>query len=494
MTVTEPPVRDREPHFASAAQLARLLAAGEIGAVELLDHFLERIARLDGPVNAVVALDRDRARARAAEADAARARGESWGPLHGLPMTVKDTYETEGLVTTSGAPELVGYVPTEDAESVARLKAAGAVVFGKSNTPLYAGDFETHNEVYGRTNNPYDPRRTVGGSSGGSAAVLAAGFAGLELGSDIGGSIRNPAHFCGVFGLKPTWGIVPIRGHIPGPPGSRSRADVGVAGPMGRSAADLDLGLDVLAGPSDEDAPGWRLDLPPARNGGELRGLRVATWFDDPYTPIAGDVRFALDSAAAALDAAGAKVEPATVPADLSELAGLWAQLALPTMTSGLPDEEFAGFTGIEGRPVEPDESREVRWLRAITERHRDWLRADERRHKLRHRFAGFFADHDVLLAPAFPVPAFPHSDDVPIVERTFDVDGAERPYSDALSWNVAFGALLLPAAVAPVGRTSAGLPIGVQIVASHLGDRTAVAAAGHLERLLGGFTPPPGY
>jgi amidase len=385
-------------------------------------------------------------------------------------------------------------VPTEDAESVARLKAAGAVVFGKSNTPLYAGDFETHNEVYGRTNNPYDPRRTVGGSSGGSAAVLAAGFAGLELGSDIGGSIRNPAHFCGVFGLKPTWGIVPIRGHIPGPPGSRSRADVGVAGPMGRSAADLDLGLDVLAGPSDEDAPGWRLDLPPARNGGELRGLRVATWFDDPYTPIAGDVRFALDSAAAALDAAGAKVEPATVPADLSELAGLWAQLALPTMTSGLPDEEFAGFTGIEGRPVEPDESREVRWLRAITERHRDWLRADERRHKLRHRFAGFFADHDVLLAPAFPVPAFPHSDDVPIVERTFDVDGAERPYSDALSWNVAFGALLLPAAVAPVGRTSAGLPIGVQIVASHLGDRTAVAAAGHLERLLGGFTPPPGY
>jgi amidase len=491
---TADPIPEREPHFASAATLARMLAAGDIGSVELLDHFLERIARLDGPVNAVVALDRDRARARAAEADAATARGESWGPLHGLPMTIKDTFETEGLVTTSGAPELVGYVPSSDAESVTRLKAAGAIVFGKSNTPRYAGDYQTHNEVYGRTNNPYDLDRTVGGSSGGSAAALAAGLAGFELGSDIGGSIRNPAHFCGVFGLKPTWGIVPIRGHIPGPPGSRAGADVGVAGPMGRSAADLHLGLDVLAGPSDEDAVGWRLDLPPARNGGELRGMRVATWFDDPYTPLAHEVRFVLDSAAAALDAAGAKVEPAPVPAGLEELAALWEQLVLPAMTGDLPDEDFARMRGIEDRPFEPDESRAVRSLRAITERHRDWLRANERRHQLRHRFAAFFDDHDVLLAPVLPVPAFPHSDDVPMAQRTFDVDGVERPYSDAFGWVGAFGALLLPAAVAPVGRTSGGLPIGIQVVAPHLGDRTAVAAAGHLESLLGGFRPPRGY
>src|SRR5262245_15374911 len=266
-------------HFLPATELARLLAAGDVSSVELLDHFLARVDEHDKGINAVVALDADRARARAAEADAARARGESWGPLHGLPMTVKDAFETEGLVTTSGAPVLADHVPDRDADAVALLKGAGAVVFGKTNLPLYAGDLQSFNEVYGRTNNPWDLDRTTGGSSGGAAAALAAGLTGFELGSDIGGSIRNPAHFCGVFGLKTTWGIVQIRGHIPGPPGSLSDADVGVFGPMGRSAADLDLGLDVLAAPAPHDAVAWRLELPPARNDGQVAGLRVATWF-----------------------------------------------------------------------------------------------------------------------------------------------------------------------------------------------------------------------
>ncbi|HEV7760491.1 MAG TPA: amidase family protein, partial [Acidimicrobiales bacterium] len=212
-------------HFLPAVELCRLLASGEVSSVELLDHFLRRVDEVDGPLNAVVALDADRARQRAAEADAARARGESWGALHGLPMTIKDAFETEGLVTTSGAPELGDHVPTTDAVAVARLKAAGAIVFGKTNLPIYAGDVQTYNEVYGRTNNPWALDRTAGGSSGGAAAAVAAGLTGLELGSDIGGSIRNPAHFCGVFGLKTTWGIVPGRGHIPGPPGTLSAAD-----------------------------------------------------------------------------------------------------------------------------------------------------------------------------------------------------------------------------------------------------------------------------
>ena len=322
-------------HFLPATELCRLLRDGDVSSVELLDHFLARVEAHNPGLNAVVALDAERARARAAEADAARRQGESWGPLHGLPITVKDAFETEGLVTTSGAPELRDHVPDSDADAVARLKAAGAVVFGKTNLPIHAGDLQTFNDVYGRTNNPWAPDRSPGGSSGGSAAALAAGLTGLELGSDIGGSIRNPAHYCGVFGLKPTWGVVPPRGHIPGPPGTLKPADVNVVGPLGRSAADLALGLDVLAGPAGLDAAGWRLALPPARNGGALPGLRVATWFDDPFAPIAADTRALLDGAAAALAGGGATVT-AVDPVTFSTVAEMDA-LPAPTGVTSPP-------------------------------------------------------------------------------------------------------------------------------------------------------------
>jgi amidase len=488
-------VSDHDLHFLPAAELAARLRSGDLGSVELLEHFLDRIDRHNGEVNAVVALDADRARARAAEADAARARGESWGPLHGLPMTIKDSFETEGLVTTSGAPELAHHVPATDADAVARLKGAGAIVFGKTNLPLYAGDDQTFNEVYGRTNNPWDPSRGAGGSSGGAAAALAAGLTGLELGSDIGGSIRNPAHYCGVFGHKPTWGIVPLRGHIPGPPGSLAPTDVGVAGPMGRSVTDLALGLDVLAAPTGLDAEGWRLDLPAPSNGGELAGLRVATWFDDPASPISADSRHALEGAAAALAEAGAHGAPATPPASLDELVELWERLVLPLMTGGLPDEAIAGLAaGVPPGPPEPGDPPDVRAIRALTGRHRDWLRADERRHKLRHAFAAFFEDHDVLLAPVAPVPAFPHDTERRANERVLDVDGVERRYLESISWAAGLGILYLPVTVPPIGRTPAGLPVGIQVVAPHLHDRTALAVAGHIERLLGGFVSPPGF
>ncbi len=484
-----------ELHHLPATDLVRLLAAGEVSSVELLDHFLARVDEHDGAINAVVALDADRARARAAEADAARARGESWGPLHGLPMTIKDAFETEGLVTTSGAPELAGHVPDRDAEPVALLKGAGAVVFGKTNLPIYAGDLQTYNDVYGRTNNPWDLERTPGGSSGGAAAALAAGLTPFELGSDIGGSIRNPAHFCGVFGLKPTWGVVPGRGHIPGPPGSVGGvADVGVFGPMGRSAADLALGLDVLARPRADDAVAWRLELPPPANGGAAAGLRVGTWFDDPACPVAADYRLLLELAAAALAEAGADVRPATPPAGLDELVPLWERLVLPVMSAGLDEDTFLAFAAVEAMPVAPDEDGPTRSLRAITARHRSWLGASEHRHKLRAAFARFFADHDVLLAPVMPGAAFPHDTEREMVERTIEVDGVVRPYLDGLAWNGGVGILLLPVATPPIGRTPDGLPVGVQIIAPQYHDRTAVAVAGHLEALLGGFVPPPGY
>jgi amidase len=481
-------------HFLPAAELCRLLASGEASSVELLDHFLRRIDEVGGPLNAVVALDEERARRRAADADQARSRGESWGPLHGLPMTVKDVFETEGVATTSGATVLRDHVPTADATAVARLKEAGAVVFGKTNTPLYAGDIQTYNDVYGRTNNPWALDRTPGGSSGGSAAAVAAGLTGFELGSDIGGSIRTPAHLCGVFGLKPTWGLVPALGHIPPAPGSRQEYDVGVFGPLGRSAADLALGLDVLAGPDDAAAVGWRLDLPPARHGGALAGLRVATWFDDPSVPVAGDVQTLLDDAAAALAGDGAAVTAVDPPVGLRDLARSWSQLVLPVIASALPDEMFAAFTGVEATPEQPDEDSATGMLRAMVLRHRDWMGADERRQRHRAAFAELFRHHDVLLVPVMPTTAFPHDTESEIPVRTVDVDGASRPYVEWLYWNGGIGTLLLPVAVPPIGRTPEGLPVGVQVVAPHLEDRTAIAVAGHLERLLGGFTPPPAF
>src|ERR1700678_24335 len=265
--------------FATATELTLALRDRTVSSRELLDHLLSRVDQHNPGLNAIVALDADRARAAATAADEATAKGEATGPLHGLPMTVKDVWETEGLVTTSGAPELKDYVPETDALAVGRLKAAGAIIFGKTNTPLYAGDFQTFNDVYGRTNNPWDTSRTVGGSSGGAAAAVAAGLTPLELGSDIGGSIRNPAHFNGVYGLKPSWGVVPSRGHIPGPPGTLVESDVNCNGPLARSLDDLGLGLGVLAGPVPEDAAGWRLDLDEGPAIGDVGTLRIATVF-----------------------------------------------------------------------------------------------------------------------------------------------------------------------------------------------------------------------
>src|SRR6188472_2984600 len=221
--------------FASASELAAAIRSRLISSRELLELYLGRIERFNPALNAIVTLDADRARAEADAADAAIARGDDLGPLHGVPITIKDSIETAGMRTTSGAKMLTDYVPQHDAVTVARLRAAGAIVFGKSNLPEFAGDSQSFNDLFGTTNNPWDPQRTPGGSSGGAAAAVASGLTGLELGSDIGGSLRIPAHFCGVYTIKPTWGIVPMTGHIPPPPDAQRDVDVGVIGPLTRS-------------------------------------------------------------------------------------------------------------------------------------------------------------------------------------------------------------------------------------------------------------------
>src|SRR5829696_9074997 len=325
----------------SATEIVAGIRAKEVSSSELLATFLERVERRRD-LNAVVTLDVERATATAARADEAVARGEALGALHGLPMTIKDAFETEGLRTTSGAPELADHVPERDADAVARLRAAGAVIFGKTNLPLYAGDVQTYNEVFGVTNNPWDQSCCAGGSSGGAAAALAARLTPLELGSDIGGSIRNPAHYCGVTGLKPTYGIVPIRGHIPGPPGTLSEGDIGVAGPMARTVQDLELGLDVLAGPDDARGVAWRLELPPPR-ATTLAGYRVATWLDDPAAPIDRSVLELLEGAVGTLAGAGARMdEEASLGVDLEEIAEVYVQLLVGVLANGYPPEVLA--------------------------------------------------------------------------------------------------------------------------------------------------------
>jgi amidase len=481
--------------FLPAHALARRIAAGEVASREVLGVLLDRIDRLDGPVNSVVALDAERATRAAAEADEAVARSDRLGPLHGVPMTVKDALETEGLVTTCGVPALAGHVPAGDAVAVARIKAAGAIVFGKTNVPMWAGDDQTYNDVYGVTSNPWDPSRTTSGSSGGAAAALACGFTPLEIGTDIGGSIRTPASHCGVVGHKPTWGIVPTFGYLPGPPGWRAEADLNVVGPLARDVADLRLALDVLAGPVEVTARAWSLHLPPAMTDG-LRGLRVATWFDEPANAPAAEVRALLGRAADDLADAGADVRPLAPPAPYEEHRRLGFDLLAPILAREADPEllEFADeLVRVQPEPA-PDDGDIVLTSRGMAVRHRDWIGLDERRRRLQDAWDDRFRDVDVVLAPVQPVPAFPH-DHRPITERSVDVDGEPRGYVDVGSaWALVFGLLHLPVTVVPVGRTAANLPVGVQIVGPRYADRTTMAVAEAALARWGGVAVPPGF
>src|SRR5215216_1565242 len=308
---------DRSRAFASATALVKLLTQRQISSCELLEIYLGRIERLNPALNAIVTLDTERALADADAADRAIARGQSRGPLHGLPITVKDCLATARLRTTAGAQQLADYVPTHDADAVGRLRAAGAIIFGKTNLPAFAGDAQSYNDLFGTTNNPWDVRRTPGGSSGGSAAAIAAGLSGLELGSDLGGSLRIPAHFCGVYTLKPTYGIVPLHGHIPPLPGTLADIDVSAIGPLARSAGDLDLALSVIAGPDNERGVAWRLDLPPPR-GSSLAEYRIAVWLDDPYCAVDRDITAVYDHLVTELRGAGATVEESMPPIPLA--------------------------------------------------------------------------------------------------------------------------------------------------------------------------------
>jgi amidase len=476
--------------FRSAAELAAAVRAREISSTELLDCYLSRIERLNPGLGAVVTLDADRARREAAAADRRLAQGAATGPLHGLPVTVKDCLETAGLRTTCGAPELAGYVPERDAEAVARLRRAGAIVIGKTNLPMWASDCQSYNELFGTTSNPWDAARTPGGSSGGSAAAVAAGLSALDLGSDLGGSLRIPAAWCGVYTLKPSYGIVPVHGHIPPPPGMPAEVDIGVVGPLARSADDLDLCLAVLAGPDQVEAAAWRLELPaaPARAMGQWR---VAVWPDEPDWPLDRAVAERLTAAAGALAAAGLTVAQAR-PVDLGESLDVAQRLIQGGIAGLLPEPDFAALAG-RGAGLDPaDQSPPARFARNITQSARDLAQAKQRQRRLRAAWARFFEQYDILLCPAMRTTAIAHDHSPDVDARVITVNGAPVPYADQFAWVQAVGAAYLPAVVAPAGTAADGLPVGIQIVGPYLHDRTVIAFAQVLAGLHGGFTPPP--
>jgi amidase len=455
----------------TAGRLVDAVQRREIGSRELLSSALDRIDRLNPKLNAVVTFDAERARAQAAAADEATVRGESSGPLHGLPITVKDALEVAGVRSTGGAIELTDHIPAADAPAVARLRAAGAVVFGKTNVPRWSGDLQTYNEIFGTTNNPWDPARVPGGSSGGAAAAVAAGLTSFELGTDIGGSVRIPAHCCGVFGLKTTYGIVPQRGYLDRVGGGVSDADINVLGPLARSAGDLALLLDAVAGPLDEDAPGWRLELPAPR-ATSLADYRVGVWLDEPSVPLGAEVRAVASRAVDVLADAGAGVEEAH-----------------PSVAF---DEQVTLFMEAVGAAVSP--GMDPTLGEVVAGGHLNWLHALDRRAGLRRAWADWFDAYDLLVCPVIPVEAFPHNQEGEFIDRTIDIDGADHPYPLLISWTGLIGIMGLPSAVPPLGFTATtGMPVGLQVVAPWYQDREAIVAAGLLADACGaGYRVPP--
>jgi len=478
--------------FRSGKELATDIRKKKIGCLELLDLYLSRVEQHNPALNAIVAMDVEGARKRARAADRALARKQPWGPLHGVPMTIKESYDVVGMPTTWGIPELKDNLPPRNALAVDRLLGAGVVLFGKTNVPIYLADYQSYNPIYGVTNNPWDLSRSPGGSSGGSAAALAAGLTGLEAGSDIGSSIRNPAHYCGVFGHKPTWGVVPPRGQAL--PGRLHQTDISVIGPMARGADDLEIALGVMAGPDEIDAAGYKLALAAPRQKA-LRDFKVAVMLTDPNAEVDAEVQEKIQAVADFLARKRAKVSDRARPdIDTSEAARVYIHL-LRAATAGRQSQEEFDKTVTAARGLSAgDDSYYARMLRGTTSSHRDWLAANETRQKMRFKWAEFFKEYDLLLCPPTASAAFPHDHAGERHERTIEVNGRRVPTTDQLFWAGYPGMAYLPGTVAPAGRTKSGLPVGIQIVGPQYGDRTCIQMARLLEREYQGFVPPPAY
>ncbi|HEY2708976.1 MAG TPA: amidase family protein [Caulobacteraceae bacterium] len=470
----------------ATGQLAAL-SAGRISAVELLEATHRRHEEANPPLNAVVATDTVRAREKAKAIDDLRTKGDTLPPLAGLPMTVKDTFDVEGMPASSGLDEF-RHGKRPDAVVVAHARAAGAVIWGKTNVPVLAGDFQTFNGLYGTTNNPWDLERTPGGSSGGAAAALASRITSLEIGSDIGGSLRTPASFCGVYSHKPTWGVVSQVGHVPPRPGAHAERDLNVVGPMARSARDLRLLLSVLeAGP---------LSARP-QSAVELKGLRVGLWLNQPELVLDPEVKAVLEAFAGELAGQGAEVTPIASPVQVEALLASYRTLLSSLLAQDMPTGQLAAMRRIRGvakvaRSMGAGPDSWAGLALDYTASHLDWMVADEARALAGDQIRRVFARFDVILAPVNPVAAFPH-DQRAFTRRTLTLsDGTKHPYLAMLRWIALATACGLPATAIPAGQTAAGLPVGAQLIGPRGADSRTLAIAEAIEDRLGGFVPPP--
>lgn len=478
--------------LASAVEQAAAVARHEVTAVELLEATLDRLDRFNPDLNAVVVTRIDEARARASQLDAEAASGKPLGPLHGVPMTIKEAFDWAGTPTTWGYPAMANNIATDNALMVQRLLEAGAVIYGKTNVPISLGDWQSFNEIYGVSNNPWDLTRSPGGSSGGSAAALASGMAALELGSDIGASIRNPAHYCGVFGHKPTFELLPMTGHSL--PGAHPLVDIGVVGPLARSAADLDMALGVLAGPGGFDAVGYKAALP-AETRTDLGQFKVGVMLESPMCAQDDELTSQLKATIKQLEVAGLEVHWDARP-DIDDRAAHENYLTLlrSALAFGVPDEELDPHYEHATRYRNGDRDYRAMAGHGITISHREWWHASNERENLRHRWHDFFGDYDLLLCPIAASAAVVHDHHGERPDRTIEINGGQQPATDQLFWAGWSCNVYLPATIAPAGLTTSGLPVGLQIVAPHLHDRRAIAFAGAMEREVGGFVVPPGY
>lgn len=456
----------------SATRQAAAIRDGEFGSRELLELLVSRIERLNGDLNAVVTLDLDTAREAADGADRMAADGQFAGPLHGVPITIKDALETAGICSTGGATELQDNVPGQDAPVVASLKAAGAIVFGKTNLPRWSGDIQSYNEIFGTTSNPWNLERVPGGSSGGAAAAVAAGLTGFEIGTDIGGSIRIPASFCGIYGHKPSFGVVPSTGYLDHEAGGTTEADVNVLGPLARSAEDLELLLELIM---RQDGPLVASLAPPPE---DVKSLRVGAWLDDDFCPVEQKAIDVMSAAVDKLEAAGVSVDRNARPnLDPNHSFGVGAWLVTAAMAQSMSAEN------LEGSDVNNALSGAS---------HLEWLNTHAERETIRHLWAEFFRDYDVLLMPTTFVPPFPHQQEGHFGTRTLQCNGDDRAYADLVRWTILTGSAFLPATVPPLGQDADGLPFGMQVVGAYGADLTTIRMAALIGELCGGYQPPP--
>jgi amidase len=482
----------QDPCLSTASDAAQRLRVREFSATELLQAHLQRVQRLNPALNAVVVLREEAALQRARQADEARARGHSWGPLHGVPMTIKEAFDWVGTPTTMGYEAQRHNIASTNAVAVQRLLDAGAVIYGKTNVPVALADWQSFNPVYGTSHNPWDLSRSPGGSSGGSAAALAAGLSMLELGSDIGASIRNPSHYCGVYGHKPTWGVVPMQGHeLPGQVGADA-IDIGAGGPMARSAHDLTLALDVLSAPLTAYGPMGRTPMQWRDVGRAPRQMRVAMMADDSRAEVDAEVRNALLALADFLRRSGVQVDTEARPVDSETAWRVYVGQLRGALCGQLSEADYAKAlqqAALCSGPV--SEFPAAHW-KGFTQSHRDWLLLEDQRHVLRQQWASFFERFDLLICPVAATTAMVHNQQGYRWERMIPVNGKPQPSTTQLFWAGYPGLVGLPATAVPLGLSPSGLPIGAQLVGPAFGDPVCLRFARWMEEAYRAFVPPP--